>query len=328
MILKKRSEPPEIFQLESLIQRFPLVHPLFPHWTEKLRRISAGFHGEQRVDNLWSEILFNLPHYLIHDLYIQKATSSHQIDTVLVTNRFVLLLEIKSISGQLHFDPQLRQFSRTNKDGSIDGMRNPDDQVRRHEGFVRNFLKEKKIPLPVVGIIVFTYPSSIVSSRPGNRIVIQSSGLPYLLDQLAAKYPDDVLNTRQTRRLADQLLQLHMDPPLRELNVPADLRRGVLCGKDCGGEMEYYWRKWTCKKCSRVDRSAHFQTLLQYRTLINQTITNKEFRHFTGIESTTTASKLLKMANMPYTGSYKDRIYQIPEEIIQIESISTDLESI
>lgn len=312
MILKRRSEPPEIFQLESLIQRTSIVHPLFPHWTEKLRRISAGFHGEQRVDNLWSEILLSLPHYLIHDLFIQKPKSSHQLDTLLVTNRFILLLEIKSISGQLNFDPQLRQFSRTNKDGSIDGMRNPDDQVRRHEGCVRNFLKEKKISLPVVGVIIFTYPSSIVNSRPANRVVIQASGLPYLMDQLAAKYPHDVLNTRQTRRLADQFLQLHTDPPLRELNVPAELRKGVLCGQ-CDEVLHYDKRAWRCSRCSYKNPLAHLETLLQYRSLISHTISNREFREFTRLPSVSTASKMLTRSNMDYQGSFKDRIYLIPE---------------
>ncbi|WP_033543274.1 nuclease-related domain-containing protein [Planococcus sp. CAU13] len=328
MILKQRSAPPEIFQLESLIRRTPIVHPLSTHWTEKLRRISAGFHGEQHVDSLWHEIPIECPHYFLHDLFVQREKSSHQMDTVLVTNRYVLLMEIKSIAGQLDFDPQLRQFSRTNKDGTIDGMRNPDDQILRHEKWVRRFLADKKISLPVIGIIVFTYPSSIVNNRPKNRIIIQASGLPFLMDQFAIKYPNDVLNTRQTRRLADHFLQLHTERPLRKLDVPMDLRRGVLCGRDCGGKMEYYWRKWTCEKCFRVDRLAHFETLLQYRVLVSQTISNKEFREFTGIESTTTASKLLKMANMPFEGSYKDRIYQIPHEIIQLESISSNLESI
>ena len=290
--------------------------------------MSAGFHGEQRVDSLFYEIPIETPHYFIQDLYIQKPKSSHQIDTVLITSRFVLLLEIKSISGELNFDPQLRQFSRTNKDGSVDGMNNPDDQIRRHEKWMQHFLAEQKVSLPVIGVIVFTYPSSIVNSRPKNRIIIQSSGLPYLMDQLLAKYPNELLNTRKTRHLAGRLLQLHSIRPLRRIEVPAGLRRGVLCGKDCGGAMKYHWRKWICEKCSRTDRFAHHETLLQYRLLINETITNREFREFTGVESVTTASKLLKMANMPFQGSYKDRQYTIPEEITQLESISPDLESI
>lgn len=312
MILKERHQPPEILQLESLLQRVPIVHPRFPHWTEQLRRMSAGFHGEQRVDSLFSDIPIDSPHYFIQDLFIQKPKSSHQIDSVLITSRFVLLLEIKSISGELNFDPQLRQFSRTNKDGSVDGMNNPDDQIRRHEKFVQQFLASQKVSLPVIGVIVFTYPSSIVNSRPKNRIIIQSSGLPFLMDQLLVKYPDELLNTRKARQLAGRLLQLHSERPLRRIEVPAGLRRGVLC-RQCDKILQYDKRSWRCGQCTYKNPLAHLDVLLQYRLLISETISNREFREFTGLTSISTASKMLTSLNMETKGSFRDRIYLIPE---------------
>lgn len=312
MILKQRSEPPEIRQLESLLQRVPSVHPLSTHWTEQLRRMTAGFHGELRVDSLFYEIPIDCPHYFIQDLFIQKPKSSHQIDTVLVTCRFLLLLEIKSISGELNFDPQLRQFSRTNRDGSVDGMRNPDDQLRRHEKWVQQFLESQKVSLPVIGAIVFTYPSSIVQSRPKNRIIIQSSGLPFLVDQILAKYPVEILTSRKTRQLAVKLLEMHSERALRDVDVAVELRKGVLCG-GCSGVLYYDRRAWRCKSCSYKDPLAHLQTLIEYRLLVSKTISNRDFREFTGLDSVSTASKLLTKSNMEYIGSFKDRKYLIPE---------------
>lgn len=312
MILKQRSEPPEIRQLESLLQRVPSVHPLSTHWTEQLRRMTAGFHGELRVDSLFYEIPIDCPHYFIQDLFIQKPKSSHQIDTVLVTSRFLLLLEIKSISGELNFDPQLRQFSRTNRDGSVDGMRNPDDQLRRHEKWVQQFLESQKVSLPVIGAIVFTYPSSIVQSRPKNRIIIQSSGLPFLVDQILAKYPVEILTSRKTRQLAVKLLEMHSERALRDVDVAVELRKGVLCG-GCSGVLYYDRRAWRCKSCSYKDPLAHLQTLIEYRLLVSKTISNRDFREFTGLDSVSTASKLLTKSNMEYIGSFKDRKYLIPE---------------
>lgn len=221
--MKKRSEPPEVFQLESLIRRIPDNHPTTPHLREKLRRITAGFHGEQRVDSLWQEISLSFPHFLLHDLFIQKSQSSHQFDTILLTSHFVLVLEIKSIVGQLNFDPELRQFTRTNKDGSVDGMRNPDDQLRRHERWIEQFLSQQRVKLPVIGAIVFTYPSSIIQSRPDKRLMIQSSGLPYLLEQLVLTYPENVLSSKRTQNLARELVDLHTDKPLKMPVLPAGL---------------------------------------------------------------------------------------------------------
>ena len=321
MILKERNKPPDIFQLQSLLDRTSPVHPQFSYWTEKLRRITAGYHGELRVDSLWHEIDFPFPHYFIHDLFIQKEMSSHQIDSVLITSRFVLVLEIKSISGLLNFDPQLRQFSRTNKDGSIDGMNNPDDQLRRHEKWLERFLFQQRIKLPVIGAIVFTYPSSIVQSRAGNRIMIQASGLSYLMDLLLEKHPREILSKKKAESLAHKLLELHSIKPLSPLGLSNSLMKGVFC-PGCSGRLLIYRRaRWRCDACAHCDAMAHLEALLQYRTLVKPTISNREFREFTGIHSITTASKLLKSANMPFVGSYKDRIYSIPELFEGMKSI-------
>lgn len=313
MILNNRIKPPEIFQLESLLQRTSPTHPQFPYWTEKLRRITAGYHGELRVDSLWHEIDLPLPHYFIHDLFIQKERSSHQIDTVLITSRFVMALEIKSISGLLNFDPQLRQFSRTNKDGSIDGMKNPDDQLRRHEKWLEQFLFQQRIELPVIGAIVFTYPSSVVQSRAGNRIMIQASGMPHLMEQLLEKHPHEILSKKKTESLAHKLLKLHSIKPLMPLGPSDSFVRGVFCPHCPGRSLNYRGGRWRCEACAHCDPIAHLHALLQYRALVNTTISNREFREFTGINSPSISSKLLAGAKMAHQGSFKDRHYIIPE---------------
>ncbi|WKA57952.1 nuclease-related domain-containing protein [Planococcus shenhongbingii] len=321
MILKQRQAPPELFQLESLLKRLPPTHTQFPHWSEKLRRISAGYHGEQRIDSLWHEIDIPIPHYFIHDLFIQKQQSSHQIDTLLITSHFILILEVKSISGLLHFDVQTRQFSRTNKDGSIDGLRNPDDQVRRHEKWIEQFLTERKIKLPVIGAIVFTYPSAVIQSRAGKRIMIQSSGLPFLMDQLLKEYPREILSKALIKKLSGQLTKLHLIKPLSPLILPSGLLTGVLCSR-CEREKMFYKRKnWFCNICLFSDPHAHLDALKQYRSLFGSTISNREFRAFTGISSVSAASKLLAASKMAFEGSFKDRVYHIPEDFLSADSI-------
>ncbi len=313
LIIKARNKPPEIFQLESLLQRTHTAHPHYLHWTEKLRRITAGYHGELRVDSFWHEIDLSLPHYFIHDLFIQKEMSSHQIDSVLVTSHFVLALEIKSISGLLNFDSNLRQFSRTNKDGSIDGMKNPDDQLRRHEKWLEQFLCQQRIKLPVVGAIVFTYPSSVVQSRAGNRVMIQASGLSYLMEQLLEKHPHEILSKKKTESLACNLLALHTIKPLVSLGLTDSFMTGVLCPSCPGRSLKYCRGKWRCEVCNHRDPLSHLSALMQYRTLVKTTISNREFREFTGITSSSIASKLLASTKMTHQGSFKDRLYLIPE---------------
>ncbi|CEG21856.1 Nuclease-related domain protein [Planococcus massiliensis] len=328
MILKNRKEPPDIFQLQSLVKRIPVTHSQFPHWTEQLRRITAGFHGEQRVDSLWHEIELPSPYFFIHDLFIQQPNSSFQMDTVLVTSRFILILEIKSISGLLNFDPQTRQFSRTNKDGSIDGMRNPDDQLRRHEKWMKRFLADRQFELPVLGAIVFTYPSSVIQSKAGKRIIIQSSGLPYLMEQLLSNHPYELLSDSATSTLSQNLLNLHSAKELVLPTLPDAVLTGVLCPHCVAQRLAYVRKSWRCNVCSYKNAKSHLDALAEYRHLVSRTITNREFRHFMHLPSITTASKLLKSSKMRSTGSYKDRVYFIPEQIALLESISPGTDSI
>lgn len=276
------------------------------------------------MDSLWHETDLPSPHYFIHDLFIKKEQASHQLDTVLITSRFVLILEIKSIAGLLNFDDQLRQFSRTNKDGSIDGMRNPDDQLRRHEKWMRQFLTQRNTSLPVIGAIVFTYPSAIVQTKASGRLMIQSSGLPYLLEHLMNRYRKEVISAEQTKRTAETLLQLHSEKQLKRPFSSVPFLKGVICPYCPAEKLTYHKRKWRCRKCAYADRYAHFDALIHYRLLVNPTITNREFREFTGLTSAATASRLLKMADMPVQGSFKDRVYHIPDAISRPESISGD----
>ena len=322
LILKHRHTPPELFQLESLLKRMPHTHTQLPHWTEKLRRIKAGYQGEQRIDSLWNEIDIPIPHFFIHDLFIQKQQSSHQIDTLLITSHFILILEIKTISGLLHFDSQTRQFFRTNKDGSIDGMRNPDDQLRRHEKWLEQFLAIRKIKLPVHGAIVFTYPSAVIQSKAGKRIMIQSSGLPYLVDQFLNDFGNEIHTRAATKKLAGQLLKLHSIKSIAPFEIPSGLLTGVLCTKCERTKMFYERKKWVCNTCLYSNPQAHIDALKQYRSLFGSTISNREFRTFSGITSTSVASKMLVASKMAFKGSFKDRVYLIPEDFLDGDSIT------
>ena len=201
-------------------------------------------------------------------------------------------------------------------------MRNPDDQLRRHEKWLQHFLKEQKIELPVIGAIVFTYPSSVIQSRSGNRILIQSLGLPYLIEKTLIKFPETILTAKKTKLLAQKLVDFHSVKPSKSILLPTGFIKGVLCPNCIGHQIHYHFKKWSCSSCSFVDSSSHLRALERYRRLINSTISSREFREFTGIDSVSIASKLLTASKMTYRGSFKDRVYVIPESFYDGDSIS------
>jgi len=192
-------------------------------------------------------------------------------------------------------------------------MKNPDDQLRRHEKWLEGFLFRQRVKLPVIGVIIFTYPSSIIQSRAGNRVMIQASGLPHLMDHLLEKHPQEILSKKKTESLAHKLLELHSIKPLAPMGLSDSFMKGALCPECPGRPLNYRRGRWRCQLCAHCDPIAHLTALLQYRTLVKKTISNREFREFTGITSPSIASKLLAGTQMSHQGSFKDRSYIIPE---------------
>lgn len=74
------------------------------------------------------EIYLQQAYYLLHDLEFKgKGGLTYQIDTLLMTQYFILVLEIKNISGRVDFMAENHQFIRVTSDGRVDGFRNPLD---------------------------------------------------------------------------------------------------------------------------------------------------------------------------------------------------------
>ena len=67
--------------------------------------------------------------------------------------------------------------------------------------------------------------------------------------------------------------------------------------------------------CGFRSKEPLYQGLSDYRCLISEWITNKEFREFFKIDSEDLVNKLLKRLNLYFEGSTKSRRYLIPGDI-------------
>ena len=63
-----------------------------------------------------------------------------------------------------------------------------------------------------------------------------------------------------------------------------------------------------------LSKDAHLIALQEYRVLFDKNISNREASWFLGISSSDTTRRLLVKAGFPYTGTFKDRTYQVPRE--------------
>src|SRR5690625_7340139 len=99
---KERGKWNNIFQLVSLSTRLAKDHSSYERGHLCLRRIRRGMRGEK-------EVLFPLrfikkdSHQLLHNLRIPDQNGAFEIDTLLLTPHYILILEIKIWYGTIIF---------------------------------------------------------------------------------------------------------------------------------------------------------------------------------------------------------------------------------
>ncbi|MDN7241865.1 nuclease-related domain-containing protein [Planococcus sp. N028] len=304
MNIVERKRPAILIYLEALLARTPSHRPEYPFLTEKVRRRTAGFAGESWFDKNWLHYETSEPFRVIPDFQI----SSHQMDALCIFPTFIAIIEIKNISGFIEMDHETRQLIRT-KDGETIGMANPDDQLYRHEKKIQQLTNYK---IPVIGIVVFTNSTSVLKVSNIKRKVIHLSGLPYTLDSLIEQY-------RTSPKFdVHQLCSLFLtcQSPIKPYNpepIPYPLLTGVFCPDCTFSTMSYSRDFWRCPACRLKQRDAHLLALQDYRLLVGETISNREFRQFTELRSRTNATLLLKRSGFQTIDTHKSLHYIIPE---------------
>ncbi|MGD6817816.1 nuclease-related domain-containing protein [Metabacillus sp. 84] len=316
MIAKPRKTPLYILKLQALLRRLPPNHPKFPQVAEDLAKRMAGFKGELAAD--YQLTLFGRKDWvMLADLRLPHGSTHFQLDTVLLTPAFALILEVKNIAGTLYFDPEFNQLIRK-KDGLETAFPDPILQSHRLEFQFAEWLERNRFPaLPIHSLIVVSSHRSMIEAPPAHikslsRKIVRAEKLPFELKQLETQHKKVYLTEKEVKKLARSLNKSHMEADTRitdKFSIPqTDLITGVFC-PNCSCHLQRYKGGWLCGSCREKNNLAHVEALKDYRLLIGSTITNKEIRGFLNLESTSAASKLLHSLNLKSSGQKKGRIY-------------------
>ncbi|MFY0518721.1 nuclease-related domain-containing protein [Lysinibacillus sp. UGB7] len=313
VLARQKSETQKIY--EALIRRLPSTHAEFTYYSERLRRIQAGYAGEQRVDAEWLEMNLPHPHYFLHDLQvINRFGTSHQMDTIFLCPHFILILEIKNITGYLEFDEAFAQFTRTNAEGIVEGMLDPLHQVKRHVEWMKGMIQQERLDILVKYAVIFATKNAILSQSLRGQPVFHVSGLRNQVKAWLQQHNEVFMDEAALQRFANLLFTMHT-PMKRQLTLPIqDIVKGVLCPRCSDGQkMSYRYKKWFCERCGLVDNQEIFTTLDDYRLLINGWLTNKSFCEFFAISSPNVAYRILQQLPLKALGTKRHRRYWIAE---------------
>ncbi|MFJ5622694.1 nuclease-related domain-containing protein [Peribacillus loiseleuriae] len=320
MIFKKRQRPLTVQKLEALVRRLPENHPKRPLVEKDLVKRLAGYRGEKAVDFHLMDVP-NKQSLILHDLRLKASSHYFQLDTIILTQTFILLLEIKNISGTLYFDENFQQMIRTYNEKET-AFPDPLLQIQRQEKQLANWLVEQHLSvLPIKSYIIISNPATIIKTSPRNyRIkdrIMHAANLPNKWANLEQMYLEEKAEWKEIKKLARSLLK--KDTPLvtdvlGNYSIPiSDVLTGVFCSNCLHSMMERRKGSWYCPLCLSKEKDAHLQALQDYYLLIDSSITNRQCRDFLHVSSDSIARKLLIAMNIPFSGTNKGRVYHFFE---------------
>ena len=149
--------------------------------------LTYGMEGEKNVSY---EIKNSyIPMLALHDIRIEDGESVAQMDYILITKSFILVLETKALSGDITVNESgefIRYFK--NKAGKVyrkEGIYSPVAQNERHVRILTEYLKKNKIikKYPIYSCVVIANSESVINKYKAPK-EIQSQIIKY--DQLTS----------------------------------------------------------------------------------------------------------------------------------------------
>ncbi|WP_378934692.1 nuclease-related domain-containing protein [Metabacillus herbersteinensis] len=165
MIVKKREVPLYNEVLEALMRRLLHEHPSRKIISESLARRLAGFKGEQAIDYPLS-FLPQMDYLIIHDLRLFVQGHYFQIDTLILNQRFFVILEVKNFTGTLFFDSEFNQLIRI-LNGKEEAFPDPILQLKRQHYQLTSWFKHQSFKTPPIhSFVVISAPRTLLKTSP------------------------------------------------------------------------------------------------------------------------------------------------------------------
>ncbi|MFG6118706.1 nuclease-related domain-containing protein [Thalassobacillus sp. B23F22_16] len=195
MFLKRRVESDELLAMRYLHTRMKLTEKELYYY----HRLEKGYRGEVTFDRLTEN--FQKERYIINDLLLEINQSYFQIDTIIISQGTILLLDIKNFEGDYYIESD-KFFSVT----SGRELKNPVDQLKRSTILFRQLLQDLNLDYLVEAFVIFLNPEFSLYQAPLDQPIILPTQVNRFLKELNQK--PSHLNARQKKH-AQQLISLH-----------------------------------------------------------------------------------------------------------------------
>ena len=267
----------------------------------------AGYNGECQIDHYLKQVNFPEPYAILKEVNLKSdAQSFISIDTLIITQSFICVLEIKTIKGKLMFQSNPPQLLK-DVDGVITLLKCPEQQLNRNVKRLINWLDKQGISLPIHSCIVLPYSKTHVALPPKFAKIIMGCDISSYIEELNEKEP---IISRETFdklvNLINEFQTSYFPPPLsnRYKIDYHQIRKGLICSY-CFMTIK---NEKKCPNCKNSTKLAKKEAVEDWFYFWKDSITTRECMEYIGLNEDA-ASYLLRSMNLVPVGNGRGRRY-------------------
>lgn len=246
MLLKGRTESEELMSMRYLNKRMELTAD------ERFRYLTLekGYEGEVKFDRLAESLHEEI--YIINDLLLKVNYSYFQIDTLLILQGIVYLLDVKNYQGDYYLEKDKLYAVASGRE-----YKNPLDQLKRCSTLFTQLLQNLKLDYLFESSVIFINPDFTLYQAPMDQ--------PFIYPTQVNRFLNDINKTPSKlneghKKLAHTLISLHqVKNPYTELPEYRydDIKKGIYCNT-CGSfHVSTKFNQLLCQDCGERESTEH-----------------------------------------------------------------------
>ncbi|QKY70449.1 NERD domain-containing protein [Lentibacillus sp. CBA3610] len=310
MKIRNRPKPLPLQKLDAAIPRLSPQFPKLPEMNRDAKKQGSGYSGETKVDYHLETLASR--YTILDDVYLHTNGKNFQIDSAVVTNHGIFIVDTKNYNGTITFDTILNQLTRS--DGGIEsGYEYPITQVENHKFLLQNWLQQRNLShIPIYYFVAIADPATIIQVN-GNKeeianIVAHAARIPKMIMDKDQEFAQAGKTKLKNYQIGNAILRecgtFDIDIVRKYGITRNDLLPGVFCPA-CGFRgMKRLHGGWICRKCRHKSYNAHWRDLDNYLLLFGS-ITNTECMWLLGLTSRYTATRILQKSGLIYLKEHK-----------------------
>lgn len=302
MLLKGRTIPSELLVLRYLSTRMELTEK------DKMRyfNLEKGFEGELKLDQLLED--HTEERYIINDLLLEINNSHFQIDTLIISQEAIYLIDVKNFQGDYCLEAEKLYSLPTNRE-----YKNPITQLKRSESLFRQLLQNLKVNYLTEASVIFINPEFTLFQAPPN--------LPMILPTQISRFFKTLNNTPSIlndghKKLAQTLISLHQSKNPYSITAEYNydkLQKGVYC-KSCNSFLTTIKNsELICRNCGGREKInlAVLRNIEEFKMLFpERKITTQSISEWCNVDLDKRTFRRILQKNYTAFGKTKDTYYE------------------